>query len=187
MVRPSDFWSWGSGFEPACWLIFILFPLLKIPSLAVMSLGKWVAGYELSMRLAANYSLICLIVVAFRFFFFNSTRSGALCTFAGAIFPSLLNDRPAVTDSSYFGELKGTLLIVLKIFSGSPDCVCLILFSMNSLLLANLTKNLEEARKPASLHSRVIKDILLCNLNCVFGFCNLLWKESNWELPKWIT
>ena len=44
---------------------------------------------------------------------------------------------------------------------------------MNSLLLANLTKNLEEARKPASLHSRVTKDILLCNLNCVLGFCNL--------------
>ena len=44
---------------------------------------------------------------------------------------------------------------------------------MNSLLLANLTNNLEEARKPASLHSRVTKDILLCNLNCVFGFCNL--------------
>ena len=44
---------------------------------------------------------------------------------------------------------------------------------MNSLLLANLTKSLEEARKPASSHSRVTKDILLCNVNCVFGFCNL--------------
>ena len=44
---------------------------------------------------------------------------------------------------------------------------------MNSLLLANLTKSLEEARKPASLHSRVTKDILLCNVNYVFGICNL--------------
>ena len=44
---------------------------------------------------------------------------------------------------------------------------------MNSLLLANLTKSLEEARKPASLHSRLTKDILLCKVNCVFGFCNL--------------
>ena len=44
---------------------------------------------------------------------------------------------------------------------------------MNSLLLANLTKNLEEAGKPVSLHSGVTKDIFLCNLNCVFGFCNL--------------
>ena len=44
---------------------------------------------------------------------------------------------------------------------------------MNSLLLANLTKNLEGARKPVSLHSGVTKDIFLCNLNCVFGFCNL--------------
>ena len=86
------------------------------------------------------------------------------------MFPSLLNGRPAVTGSSYFGELKGTLLktIVFKNLLVSPDCVCLILFSMNSLLLANLTKTLEEARKPASLHSGVTKDILLCNLNCVF-------------------
>ena len=44
---------------------------------------------------------------------------------------------------------------------------------MNSLLLANFTKNLEEARKPASLHSRVTKDILPCNLNYAFDFCNL--------------
>ena len=43
---------------------------------------------------------------------------------------------------------------------------------MNLLLLANLTENLEEARKPVSLHSGVTKDILLGNLNCVFGFCN---------------
>ena len=88
------------------------------------------------------------------------------------MFSSLLNDRPAVTGGSYFGEL---------FFSVSPDCVCLILFSMNSLLLANLTKNLEETRKPASLHSRVTKDILLGNLNCVFGFAAFL---CNWELPK---
>ena len=33
---------------------------------------------------------------------------------------------------------------------------------MNSLLLANLTKNHEEARKPVSLHSGVAEDILLC-------------------------
>ena len=44
---------------------------------------------------------------------------------------------------------------------------------MNSLLLANLTKNLEEVRKPVSLHSGVTKNILLGNLNCVLGFCNL--------------
>ena len=44
---------------------------------------------------------------------------------------------------------------------------------MNSLLLANLTKDLDEARKPVSLHSGVTKYILLCSLNCVFGFCNL--------------
>ena len=55
---------------------------------------------------------------------------------------------------------------------------------MNSLLLANLTKNLEEARKPASLHSRVIKDILLCNLNCVFGFCNLSLKREQLGASK---
>ena len=41
---------------------------------------------------------------------------------------------------------------------------------MNSLLLANLIENFEEA---LSLHSGVSKDILLGNLNCVFGFCNL--------------
>ena len=63
-------------------------------------------------------------------------------------------------------ELKG-------IFSVSPDSVSLILFSINSLLLANLSKSLEEARKPISLHSGVTKDILLCGLNCVLGFCNL--------------
>ena len=49
----------------------------------------------------------------------------------------------------------------------------LILFSMNSLLLANfqanLTKNHKEARKPVSLHSGVAKYILLYS---VFGFCN---------------
>ena len=40
---------------------------------------------------------------------------------------------------------------------------------MNSLLLAKLTKNLEEVRKPVSLHSVVTKDIfILGNLNCVF-------------------
>ena len=55
---------------------------------------------------------------------------------------------------------------------------------MNSLLLANLTKNLEEARKPASLHSRVTKDILLCNLNCVFGFCNLSLKREQLRASK---
>ena len=55
---------------------------------------------------------------------------------------------------------------------------------MNSLLLANLTKNLEEARKPASLHSRVTKDILLCNLNCVFGFCNLSLKREQLGASK---
>ena len=63
-------------------------------------------------------------------------------------------------------------------FSVSPDCVGLILLGINSLLLANLTKNPEEARKPVSLHSGaraqelpslgVAKDILLCNLNCVW-------------------
>ena len=51
---------------------------------------------------------------------------------------------------------------------------------MNSLLLANLTKNLEEARKPVILHSGVAKDVLLCNLNCVW-FCNpYVSVNSNW-------
>ena len=68
-------------------------------------------------------------------------------------------------------ELNRTLLIVFK----SLQCqhglctVGLILFSMNSLLLANLTKKkLEEARKLVSLHSGVAKVILLYNLNCVW-------------------
>ena len=39
---------------------------------------------------------------------------------------------------------------------------------MNSLLLANLAKNLKEAKKPVSLYSEVAKDVLLCNLNCVW-------------------
>ena len=134
--------------------------------------------------LAANYSFTR---------FFNSTRSGALCTIAGAIFPSLLNDWSAVTGSSHLHESGGRTErnfadSFLKIFSVSRDCVIpcvsLILFSMNSLLLANLTKNPEEARKPVSLHSGVTKDILLCNLNCLFGFCNLSFNCTNWEFQS---
>ena len=49
--------------------------------------------------------------------FETSFRSSTLCTFAGAILPGLLNDRPAVTSSSHFREIagrKGILLIVFK-------------------------------------------------------------------------
>ena len=53
--------------------------------------------------LAANYSLLDR---RFSTFFFNSTRSAALCTFAGAIIPGLLNDRPALTSSSHFREQR---------------------------------------------------------------------------------
>ena len=58
---------------------------------------------------------------------------------------------------------------------------------MNSLLLANLTKNLEEARKPVSLHSGVTKDILLGNLNYVFGFCNLYLNKKSFDCTNKIT
>ena len=64
--------------------------------------------------------------------------------------------------------MQGRPGFVSKLFSVSPNCVGLILFSMNLLLLANLTKNYEEAKKPVSLQSAVAKDILLCNLNCVW-------------------
>ena len=61
-----------------------------------------------------------------------------------------------------------TLVLYQSYFNVSLHCVCFTLLGMNSLLLANLTKNAEEARKPVSLHSGVAKDILLCNFNCVW-------------------
>ena len=47
-------------------------------------------------------------------FFFNATSSGALCTFAGAIRPSLLNDRPAVIAALIFVKMADGTATVLK-------------------------------------------------------------------------
>ena len=90
----------------------------------LQSLSNWRSRRQLQFYL----------IVVFRFFFFNSTRSGALCTFAGAILPGLLNDRQqwlaalillkmaAVTGSSHFVEngstaTAGYYIQFLKVFS----------------------------------------------------------------------
>ena len=52
-------------------------------------------------------------------FFFNATSSGALCTFAGAILPSLLNDRPAVIAALIFVKMADRTATVL--YKGCPE------------------------------------------------------------------
>ena len=99
------------------------------------------------------------------FFFFNATSSGALWTFAGAIRPRLLNDRPAVIGSSHFRQ------------NGRQNCYS---FEKSS---AFMSKN---QLCPALVSYRFIFNLpfVLCKTYCALFFQKLSFKPQNTTLIR---